>query len=106
MRRLATGITHYVIDTEPLDRRERPFAAGVSGSLPVAGMPPTTYRGRYSVEDAAATPFAALAVWEASGELGRSMAEVYEAVEGDALRPRRVYIPAGTLLFETIGPRD
>ena len=103
-RRIATGLAYYVVDTEPLDARRLPFAAGVSGDRRVAGMPATTYRSRTSIGDYSRAPFAAYAAWDASGTLDRVSLEVYESSERNPNRPEQVFIPAGRLLAAFIGP--
>jgi hypothetical protein len=101
--RISTGLAHFVVDTEPLGERRLPFAAGVSGDRRVAGMPPTAYRSRTSLGDFSRTPFAAYAVWDASGTLDRVSLEVYEAVEDDPDRPEQVFLPAGRLFAAAVG---
>jgi len=98
MQRLATGLAHFVVDTDPLDGRTDPFAAGVSGEGRVAMLPPTEYRQRVSVQRFADTPFAALSAWDGSRTLERVLLEVYETVEASVDEPASVHIPAGKLL--------
>ena len=102
MQRIATGIAHFVVDTEPLTAQSRPFAAGVSGEEVVGTLPPTEYRDRITIERFAATPFAAWSAWDASRTLERIALEVYEAVEADSDDPRAVHLPAGMLLAATL----
>ena len=102
MQRIATGLAYFVVDTEPLTDKPRPFAAGVSGEETVRALPPTEYRDRVTIDRFAATPFAAWSVWDASRTLERSALEVYDAVEADSDDPRSVHLPAGMLLVATL----
>ncbi len=105
LERLATGIAHFVMDTESVSDRSEPFAAGVTGERQVASLPPTEYRERVTLGRFAITPFAALAPWDISGRIERISLEAYEAHEADPDEPEFVYIPAGVLLSVTLGER-
>lgn len=102
MGRLATGLAYFVLDTDQLDSRSDPFAAGVSGDRTVDMLPPTEYRERITVFRIASTPFAAYAAWDASGTLMETILEVYDLFEGDPNAPESVDLPAAMLLGERI----
>jgi hypothetical protein len=106
MARIATGLASFVVDTLPLDERELPFAAGVSGEEEVEQMAVTTYRDRFRLETFAITPFAAYVAWDDSDRLRTAVAQVYTAMEPDADAPQDVFVPAGMLVLRTIDPRD
>lgn len=101
--RMATGLAHFVVETEDVQEEPEPFAAGVSGSQRVAGLPPTTYGGRFTVDDFILTPFAAFTAWDDSDQLERAILDAYESAESDVDAPRHVYVPAGMLFAETVG---
>ncbi len=101
MNRLATGLAHFVVGDDVRLDVDEPFAAGVSGSSQVAGLPATEYRGDTSLTDFSLSPFAAYAPWDASGRLAQAAEDVYRIVEDDEDQPERVFIPAGMLYAVT-----
>ena len=101
MTKLANGVTSFVLDRPTIEERDDTVAAGVSGSAPVAGMPPTTYRSRLGVNHYSHTSFPVLSIWDASGRIERLSLEVYAVREQDAEAPQFAHIPASMLFVET-----
>ncbi|MBA3891756.1 MAG: hypothetical protein H0X64_14640 [Gemmatimonadaceae bacterium] len=106
MRRIATGVAHFLLDTDDVTNSDQPFAAGVTGSDAVAGMPPTEYRSRNSLMDFILTPFAAYGVWDESGRIDDVTSQVYDAVEGDPEHPEQVFVPASMLFAATVAAQS
>lgn len=97
---IATGIAHYVMDRDEVSGVSEAFAAGVTGTSRVEGIPPTTYRDRLDTAQYALTLFPALAAWDASPRIREISMLVYDEVEEEPSRPRRVTIPSSLLLVE------
>jgi hypothetical protein len=100
MTKLANGLSGFVLDKSAVRDRDDCVAPGVSGSDTVAGMPPTSYRGRLGVNHYGHTTLPALAVWDASGRIERISQEVYGVRERDAEAPQFAHIPASMLFVE------
>ena len=97
MTKIATGIAHFVMDTDDM-KASRPFAAGVTGSRTVEDIPRTVYRDRLTLTTFALSTIANVLPWDASGRVEEITLKAYEAVEGNVDNPRRVQLPASFLL--------
>jgi hypothetical protein len=106
MRRLANGLTGFVIDVSSVTSMRDTIAAGVTGEQTVGGIPPTTWKSRTTITKFAATSMPAFAAWDASGVIERISLEAYEVIESDVDWPEDAAIPASFLFLETVIGRD
>jgi len=106
MMRLSNGLTSYVLDVPSVTRSSDSFAAGVSGSETVAGMPPTTYRSRLSVDKYVVTSIPAFMVWDGSGTIEALSLQAYGVTESDPSSPSNAGIPTSMLFVEVATAND
>lgn len=106
MVRLSNGITSFVLDVPSVTSSKDTFAAGNSGGEVVEGMPPTTYRPRFTVRGYGYTSIPGLAVWDASGRIEAVSLQAYAALQGDLDRPDSVHIPSSMLFVESATARE
>jgi hypothetical protein len=98
MRKIATGLAYFVLDTDGVSSRSEPFAAGVTGRHTVEGIPRTEYRSRVDASTYALSSLANIAPWDDSGRILQISLAIHEAVEEDPSDPTRVHLPASFLL--------
>ncbi len=102
MTKLANGLSGLAIDVDDVDRSADTIAAGVSGSTPIAGMGPTTYRSRLTIGKYAVSSFAALSAWDASGVIESFSMSAYDVVESSSDAPKAVQIPSNLLFLASV----
>lgn len=102
MSKIANGYAHFVMDTSSLKSRSEPFAAGVTGSKTVEGIPATTYRDRISVYRYAVSTIALLGLWDGSGKIDDINAQAFDNTESSPNTPDRVQLPASFLVRAVI----
>jgi hypothetical protein len=102
MDKIATGLAHFVFDTDPISDRDKPFAAGVTGSKTVAGIPRTEYRPRFDETSYALSSLANVLPWNDNGKIREVSLRIYERTEDSASEPNRVHLPASFLLAASL----
>lgn len=106
MMRLSNGLTSYVLDVSSVASSSDSFAAGVTGSEAVAGIPATTYRGRLAVSKYVVGSIPAFVVWDQSGTIESLSLQAYDATESDPSSPSNAGVPASMLFVEVATAND
>ena len=99
-------LTGYVFDVSSVTSSKDSFAAGVSGTETVAGMPPADPASRLTVGKYVVSTIPAFMVWDRSGTIESLSLQAYGATESNPSSPSNAGIPTSMLFVEVATAHD